>query len=429
MQEIIVILFVFSAAVYTICHFVRRNRQSRGCGCNGCKCEGCPLANIGKDKEKQINSIKKHKQMKTYHYRLCLLLAMANITTASFAQERATEFSASITTESSWNIQDNRASLVGLLDAGAETPLWRTATASIGVLTNYNTRLAANRSWTVADDRQTFSNIQTDEQIPLSLSMLGITQKITERFSAFLGVRNMNPDYFASSLTGLFTNSSHGIFPTIADNWNVGNYPVASLCLHLEWGVTDNVTLKNSVYNGEASTRWDEVFRFRPFRDGVIDVLEVGYVTPDDAKSFTGEYHAGLVFGNKARMTEDEDGNMTHNGSRSDCSFYALAEQPLLKGERPVGLLLQGGYAPKNCNDTYGYFGAGLVCGNLLLQEDNIGVAVNRALYHDGGHETAVEITYSIPVAEHVNIQPAFHAIHTVSGNYHVALLRACIEL
>lgn len=367
--------------------------------------------------------------MKSYNNRLCLLLTLTSAMTALNAQERKAEISATLTTEGSWNIQNGETNWENLLDVDAEVPLWRGATVSAEMIANQNTRIGRNKSWSVADDMQSFSNIQTDEQIPLSLAVFGITQRITDNFCAFLGVRNMNPDYFASPLTGVFTNSSHGIFPTIADNWNVGNYPVAALCLHLEWNITDRITLKNSVYNGEASYRWDEVFRFRPSRDGLIDVFELGYVTPGDADSYTGEYHLGMMCGSRPRMEEDNEGNMTRNENRGDCSFYALAEQPILKGTRPIGLLLQGGYAPENSNSTYCYLGAGLACGNLLAKDDYAGVAVNRSLYNDGCSETCVELTYSIPVTEHISIQPAFHAIHNTYGNYNVALLRTVFEL
>lgn len=309
------------------------------------------------------------------------------------------------------NINNGKTNWVNLLEAGSDIPLWNSMTATISILANQNTRIGNNKSWSIADDMQSFSNIQTDKQIPIAPAIIGITDEIST-LKMFLGVRNMNSDYFASPLTGLFTNSSHGIYPTIADNFNVGNYPVTSLCFHAEWNITKEITLKNSLYNGEASYKWDEAFRFRPSRDGIINITEIAY-SSTDSSSYSGEYHLGGVYGSK----------------NSNYSIFALVEQPIIIGVKPISLLFQGGFAPKKKNDTYYYMGTGIVMRNILKRDDAIGISANRSLYTEGKNENCMELTYSIPINNHIEIQPSAHFIHSNGDNYTVALLRATFSL
>ena len=87
--------------------------------------------------------------------------------------------------------------------------------------------IAKTRPERLIDDRQGFSNIEADN-LPFSLSVAGLSFS-RGASCLFAGLRNMNEDYFASPVTSLFTNSSCGIFPTIAANYPIANYPLSSL--------------------------------------------------------------------------------------------------------------------------------------------------------------------------------------------------------
>lgn len=91
---------------------------------------------------------------------------------------------------------------------------------------------ARTRPESLADDFQTFSNIE-EENHPLALATLGVQQQFGHS-SLFFGIRNLNEDYFTSPVTSLFTNSSCGIFPTLSADYQIANYPVASVGLHYE---------------------------------------------------------------------------------------------------------------------------------------------------------------------------------------------------
>ena len=349
--------------------------------------------------------------------------------TAAGAQEKkaALGYALGVITEGEWNAMSGKTNMVTQMNAEIGGGLWSGAIWQAGLISTYNMDIDRNRNWSVADDNQVFSNIMLDSQLPLALSVFGITQNVTERFRVFLGVRNLNVDYFTSPCTALFTNSSDGIFPTLADNWHLANYPTSAMCLHLEWNPSPKLTWKNSLYNGASSTQWNRIFRFAPHGDGIINVSEISFHAGDDSLSMSGEYHLGFLYSD----TPDEDAGNDEanvkgdlNRKKTNCSVFGLAEQPIYRGKQTYKLLLQGGYSPKRLNDTYGYFGVGLTGERLFADDDHAGVQVHRALYSDGGRETDVEMTYCLPMTKNISVQPALHFIHTSGNNNVVGLLR-----
>lgn len=130
----------------------------------------------------------------------------------------------------------------------------------------------------IGGDLQTFSNLDADD-IPFALSLCDLSWQIDDHQSLYLGVRNMNEDYFNSPVTSFFTNSSCGIYPTISANYPIANYPLASVGLHYHIEA-EHVSVNASVYNGEGygkTTGRESVFRFRPSDDGVFAVADVQY--------------------------------------------------------------------------------------------------------------------------------------------------------
>ena len=65
----------------------------------------------------------------------------------------------------------------------------------------------------IIDDWQGFSNIYADNMFA-AIAVLGFMHQWNSGHW-FVGVRNVNEDFFTSDLTALFTNSSNGIFPTV----------------------------------------------------------------------------------------------------------------------------------------------------------------------------------------------------------------------
>lgn len=358
--------------------------------------------------------------MKNLFFQFLFAAAVGAITAATSCF--GADLSGTIISEGEWNIKNGESDIVNQLNLKLSQELRKGTIFEVNILSQYNMRIDQNKFWNVAEDRQVFSNIALDDQLPVTLSEFGIKQEISQNFQAFVGVCNMNFDYFTSSVTGFFTNASDGIYPTIADNFSVANYPAAVLGMHLEWNFTPEITLKNSTYNGEASTRLDRQFRFAPKSDGIINVSEISYVGNEDSDKLLGEYHFGIVYAN----TQKEAANFE---KKSQCSLFGLIEQPLRKGSLPVNLLLQYGCTPKKFNDTYEYFGVGILLANLLTETDQIGVMIHRSLYTDGTNETDTEASYQIPIIGKLTFKPAFHFIRYEEKNRVVGILRLIYEI
>lgn len=355
--------------------------------------------------------------------KITIIILSVMVSSSAFSQENEDKIKVetNITTEGEYNFNNKRTNLTNLLNVSIETQQWQGFSLQANLLSAENLRLQENKFYSVIDDRQVFSNILLDEQLPLALFQLGIKKQITDNFSIFFGVNNLNGDYFTSSYTYLFTGSSHGIYPTIADNWSVENYPASSLGLHFDWKIVKGLTFKNSFCNGQASTSWNKVFRFNPKHDGIINVCELSYKQDEKTNTLIGEYHVGFLYAKAVKDEENDDKTNSY-------SVFVLIEQPFYKGSFNIGMLLQGGYSPKKDNDTYGYYGIGIVGGNIIKEDDEIGIIINRALYKGDEKETDVEITYNLPLLKYLSIQPAIHFINTNDKNNTVGLLRFNFE-
>ena len=99
------------------------------------------------------------------------------------------------------------------------------------------------------DDMQGFSNIE-EKNLPFAPAVLGLEYR-TSRSSLFLGVRNVNEDYFTSPCSSFFTNSFCGIYPTLSANYPLANYPLAAVGLDYRL-TSDPWEMELSVYNGTA---------------------------------------------------------------------------------------------------------------------------------------------------------------------------------
>lgn len=89
----------------------------------------------------------------------------------------------------------------------------------------------------------------------------------------------MNEDYFTSPITSLFTNSSCGVYPTISANYDIANYPFASIGGHYKYE-NRNIVLQATLYNDKGSYRFtgrENVFRFCPASDGLFGLAEATY--------------------------------------------------------------------------------------------------------------------------------------------------------
>ena len=299
------------------------------------------------------------------------------------------EFGLELTTEQQLT-HKGEYNFANLLKLQASIPLCKTLTLDASSISTYMTS-----DWSIGEDLQIFSNLDA-ENIPFAFSVFGFDWHPSEHHSLFLGIRNMNEDYFCSDVTSLFTNSSCGLYPTISANCPIANYPYASVGVHYRynkgWGDDDNhsaIILQGSLYNGIAYRRFsgrDNIFRFCPKDDGIFGIAQVEY------------QHRGSSYFLGASHHSD-------NGT----ALWSYAEQRLSDD-----LTLIAGYShafgsSRLCTDFAG-IGAKYSWMKCLfgLFTDYARFTLDEDLSYN---EFATELTCKIQLSSHFYLQPSAHII------------------
>lgn len=248
-------------------------------------------------------------------------------------------------------------------------------------------------------DLQTFSNLDAGN-IPFALSVCGLSWTYASphrgsrrgaSHSLFLGIRNMNKDYFCSDVTSFFTNSSCGIYPTISANYPVANYPVASVGMHYRYEIENEnrrFAVQASLYNGTGYNRFtgrENVFRVCPKSDGVFGIAEVSY-TRGGSSYFLG--------------------NALYCNEKISATPWFYTEQRITSK-----LSLLAGYSHA--------FGADIECRDFIglgalyrLGKCQLGAFTDYANFRER-NEFATELTCKVPVLKHLDLQPTVHLITT----------------
>lgn len=95
----------------------------------------------------------------------------------------------------------------------------------------------------------------------------------------FVGICNLNEDYFIIFCMLLFINSLCGIFFILFVNYLIVNYFLVVLCfdykMMLGW-----FGIESSLYNGKGYNGWSKgkyLFIFNFCKDGVFSIMEINY--------------------------------------------------------------------------------------------------------------------------------------------------------
>lgn len=260
--------------------------------------------------------------------------------------------------------------------------------------------IAKTRQERLVNDLQTFSNIE-EENLPLAIAVCGASWQMTHSQTLFVGIRNINEDYFTSPAASFFTNSSCGVFPTISANLPIANYPVASAGLHYRYQgrwVKTQVSLYNGTGYNNLSGH-ESVFRICPKEDGIFGMAEAAYTNNGC------HYSIGTALHWKGGVVP-----------------WIYAEQPI---GRHLTLLAGCSHAFVRNSVCLDFMGVGVHCRWDKLQ---VGVFSDCATFGERG-ESATEITCKIPFSEHLHLQPTIHLITNQGTLRSVATLRMAATL
>lgn len=242
-------------------------------------------------------------------------------------------------------------------------------------------------------------------------------------FLLIIGLMDLNADYAACALGGIFLNSSFGIHSTIAENVPAPIFPLTRLGLSLQWDINSKSALKFAYYDGLRSdyenNRYNLNWDFKT-NEGSLFVSEFQY-TGSFLKNKTGKYTIGFYDHNHQIIETVNE--TTRYKVENNVGLYLLAEQMIIKNrvrEGGLGFFSQLGLSSKNQNNLYCYIGFGLNYSGFSENrpDDKLGVAFAHARFKTNirGSETAIEFNYKAVLGKHFYIQPDIQYIINPSG-------------
>ncbi|MBO4333337.1 MAG: hypothetical protein J5875_09270 [Paludibacteraceae bacterium] len=367
--------------------------------------------------------------MKFFKGKLCLLgllhtLAISFNSPLYAVGNEKFNFEASLFSEAEWNLDDRAA----WMNEAAFYTVWKPVSPfflELGTLHTYG--LGDD---VVIDDLQGFSNIK-NENMAAGLRMLDLGFENTfgadsSHHLVFLsGVRNVNEDYFTEGNSTLFLNGSDGIFPTIAANYEMANFPLSGVCpIHVSYSHKVGLKAQFSLYNGIAGELADgSTFRFRPHRDGVTTMTEIGYSRTD--VPLLRLYSVGLATNNSPAASDGK--------KKFRATWWTQLEQGLLnKNGCRLNLLLHGSTSLNSSSNCNGYAGAGLVLNRSgsgkKVRVESVGLMNHYACFSDTD-ECNQELTLQMSLFDLFTVKPSFQLVEGGGSVQKVFVLRLCYEL
>jgi porin len=278
-----------------------------------------------------------------------------------------------------------------------------------------------------------------------------------QHISLKIGWIAADTEFFTSTTSGLFIDSTFGAFPFLAlnDPYNVPIYPLAAPGIRFSLKPTDNFYFQAGVFSGNngSQTQNKNGFDLRlDTANGLFIMSEIGYLLnqgPND-KGLVGSYKLGSFVQTSPFQTWiSQAGNassatpLVEQGP--DYGIYGVIDQQVYQAEsRSISLFLRAGYAPSNINVINPYLDGGLNFNGFIPGRDHdvLGFAAARSwisrAYNNYNQtvnsapsstaETVVETTYRVQICPWWTVQPDLQYIIQPGGSTtsHNALILGC---
>ncbi|HET7203651.1 MAG TPA: carbohydrate porin [Steroidobacteraceae bacterium] len=251
-------------------------------------------------------------------------------------------------------------------------------------------------------DLQTVSNVDADRGTRVLEAWLDVP--LTDTLSMRVGRYDFNSEFDAVDPAGLFLHSSHGIGPDISQTGAAGPsiFPRTALAVRLQCDFEGDHAVRGVALDLESESDGDV-----PFFEGPMFALEYEF-GPGGTLWKAGAW--GFTRSRESLAAPDD----------RDREYGAYASVQHRIAGSWVGYA-RVGMANEDVSRLGSYAGAGLVHqgGLLSTRADTVGIAVaharngdayRAAMREDGtattAAETAVELTWRVPLGEHVVLQP-----------------------
>lgn len=245
--------------------------------------------------------------------------------------------------------------MMGLLQAvltfdSDSAKLWKGSILNLQLITTHGKGISS----TTLHDLQGVCGIEAGNH-PLLIWELSHHQQFG-KFGIRGGLQNINSDFMNQPFTNNFSCGAYSVFPTLALNYSLANYPVTGLGVSFSYKINKNWNVLTSAFNRAVSditkkNRFNEQWNLNPQRDGILSISEIKYVS-DSAQFPAHMFGLDVVYHNKD-FPSIKDNNKNY---KNNYTFYAFGEHDFYQSSfKSAGVFLQGSYAVKNRNMAYGY--------------------------------------------------------------------------
>jgi len=232
--------------------------------------------------------------------------------------------------------------------------------------------------------------------------------------SLTFGLQDLNSNFAITENGVLFTNSSFGIHPSIADNIPSPIFPLTALGAILQYNYKDKFVWQAAIFDGTPDD-----FENNPYNtdwklsrnDGYLAVTEI-QIHKSLINGYDGSYKLGAYFHQHcdSSILEQKNGG-----------FYFIGDQMIHKTlYGGWSLFSQIGLSPKNKNKNNRYLSLGVNIKGISRKRpnDQAGIAIAYAGFGQTPirSETAIELTYLIHVCENICIKPDLQYIIRPAG-------------
>ena len=232
--------------------------------------------------------------------------------------------------------------------------------------------------------------------------------------SLTVGLQDLNANFAIAESGALFTNSSFGIHPSIADNIPSPIFPLTALGAMLQYNYKDKLIWQAAIFDGTPDD-----FENNPYNtnwnlsgnDGYLAVTEI-QILHSLIHGYDGSYKFGAYFHQHCDSTTMEQKNK---------GFYFVGDQMVYKTiNGGISLFSQVGLSPKheNKNNYYLSLGANIKGISQKRSKDEAGIAIAYAGFGMGStrNETAVELTYLYSANGNIRLKPDLQYIIHPAG-------------
>ena len=268
-------------------------------------------------------------------------------------------------------------------------------------------------------DVQMISNLESPQMT--KLYQLWLSQSFADdRFSALIGLYDLNSEFYVTDAAALFLNGSHGVGKERSQTGLNGPsiFPNTALALRLR-GCVEDAYVQAAVIDGRPGTGEDPLAASFAWNvnEGVLVIAEAGITSDGSEGGLRSKFAAGAWW-----YPPSVDAPASNGGA------YLMAEQQVFRegtADEGLSLFARWGFADQRVNQFRAHSGFGAVYTGLVpgRDEDRFGVALALARrndrYVDAGDpeaslrdaEISIELTYRIQLIPSIAIQPDFQYV------------------